>query len=175
MYISSLKKSPTQPSSYTVHRMSNGDKKRKSKRMAKQDRKNLNYWAEGARERVLEVHLPDYAAADALGWRQERAYMLKVMKHYHTMIDWRLELHEDPPMPLPRYDPEAPEVKEVLSEEEEARRGKIVAEQYEVGVFTFSNLNYANTFYTIASTSVAQIPHSKSQEDFGHTTRNLFQ
>lgn len=106
--------------------------KRKGKRMAKEDRKNNMFWAEGARQEILDGHIIGYTSALEAGWRQERAYLQLVMKHYHALIDWRLPITEEPPRPLPIYDPAAPEVKEVLTPEEEKAKHDALAYQYEV-------------------------------------------
>ncbi|KAJ6624296.1 hypothetical protein B0H10DRAFT_2212724 [Mycena sp. CBHHK59/15] len=88
------------------------------KRTAKQDRRNLKLWAEGAREELLKPHIPAYTDALERGWRAERDYLLVVCQEYHAQIPWRLADHEEPEMPLPEYDPfakpvvEGPEVAE---------------------------------------------------------------
>ncbi|KAJ6558631.1 hypothetical protein DFH09DRAFT_1317346 [Mycena vulgaris] len=91
--------------------------------MAKENRKNLRLWAEGARETVLQPHIEPYADALERGWRAERDYFQQVCKEFHARISWRLLDHEEPATPLPAFDSTAklPPL-ENISVEETARR-----------------------------------------------------
>ncbi|KAJ7490196.1 hypothetical protein B0H11DRAFT_2229117 [Mycena galericulata] len=96
---------------------------KKKQRIAKEDRKNLRLWAEGAREEILQPHIEHYADAMERGWRFERDYFTKVSNEFHARITWRLADHEEPEMPLPKFDPNAklPDA-EKLTDEEAAQR-----------------------------------------------------
>lgn len=99
---------------------------KKSKQIAKKDRRNQKLWAEGAREQILLPHVEPYTDALDRGWVSERDYVQKVCNEYHTRIDWRLEDHEEPPLPLKPYDPNVPGATEELNEDEQqAKRTKI--------------------------------------------------
>ncbi|KAJ7432729.1 hypothetical protein FB451DRAFT_1196827 [Mycena latifolia] len=91
-------------------------KKRIRKRVAKEDRKNLRGWAEGAREAVLIPHMDAYEAALDQGWRQERKVLKMICLEFHGRIDWRTEDHQEPA--VKSWDPAAPVVPETLSDEE---------------------------------------------------------
>ncbi|KAJ7444534.1 hypothetical protein B0H11DRAFT_2249990 [Mycena galericulata] len=101
---------------------------KKKQRIAKENRRNLRLWAEGAREGILDPHIEPYADAMERGWRFERDHFKQVCREFHARIDWRLADHEEPNLPLPPFDPaaELPEP-EKLSEEEEARRQARIA------------------------------------------------
>ncbi|KAJ7175547.1 hypothetical protein C8R46DRAFT_1214018 [Mycena filopes] len=86
--------------------------------MAKQLRKSNKLWAEGTREGIMRPHIADYADALTRGWRAERDYVQKVCNEFHSQISWQLEDYEEPPLPLPVYDPFAVVPVEVLSDEE---------------------------------------------------------
>ncbi|KAJ7164588.1 hypothetical protein C8R43DRAFT_946404 [Mycena crocata] len=98
-------------------------KKRQRARVAKDKRRNLRNWAEGARETVLAPHIEPYADAVEKGWRAERDYFALVCNKYHARINWELEDHEEPNLPLAPFDPHERLAKpQSLGEEEEARR-----------------------------------------------------
>ncbi|KAJ7607008.1 hypothetical protein DFH06DRAFT_1018881 [Mycena polygramma] len=105
-----------------------GHSKRKRGRVPKKDRKNLRLWAEGARQTILEAHVEPYGDAMERGWREERAYFQRIINEYHARIPWRLEDHEEPPLPLAPFDPEArlPDPED-LSEAEDAQREARIA------------------------------------------------
>ncbi|KAJ7025034.1 hypothetical protein C8F04DRAFT_1269631 [Mycena alexandri] len=81
--------------------------KRKRARKPKEDRENLENWAEGARETILQPYLERYADACKLGWRYERKVHRHVCNEYHALISWRLKDHEEPDLPLLPFDPNA--------------------------------------------------------------------
>jgi len=89
--------------------------KRKRPTIPKHLRKSLKNWAEGARFTILEAHIEGFADARIRGWKAERAYLNKVCDEYHARISWRLLDHEEPPLPLPPYDPKVVADPEVLS------------------------------------------------------------
>ncbi|KAJ7697932.1 hypothetical protein B0H16DRAFT_1484652 [Mycena metata] len=93
-------------------------KRSATKHIAKKDRRNLKLWAEGARESILKPHIPGYTDALERGWRVERDYLLEVCNEFHAQIDWRLEDHEEPELPLPTYDKFAQRIEEELDAEE---------------------------------------------------------
>lgn len=101
-------------------------KKRVYKPVAKENRRNLKLWAQGARETILKAHIPAYMDALERGWRAERDYLMEVCHEYHSTISWRLDDHEEPTMPLAVYDKFALPEKEVLSEEETVAKRKRV-------------------------------------------------
>ncbi|KAJ7126587.1 hypothetical protein C8R43DRAFT_958075 [Mycena crocata] len=96
-------------------------------RRPKEHRRNLRFWAEGAREDILMKHFPAYAdAVENRRWRDERAALETIVNEFHARISWRLADHEEPELPLPEYDPLAPVMKENLSPEDtEAKRLRI--------------------------------------------------
>ncbi|KAK7053552.1 hypothetical protein R3P38DRAFT_2474319, partial [Favolaschia claudopus] len=94
--------------------------KRTRKRVAKEDRKNLRLWAEGARETILSPHLDAYQIAKDQGRRQERKMLKKICREFHARVSWRVKDHEEPV--LKEWDPNALQDVEVLSEEEEAAK-----------------------------------------------------
>ncbi|KAJ7670630.1 hypothetical protein DFH06DRAFT_1124945 [Mycena polygramma] len=97
------------------------------KRVPKEDRKNLRLWAEGARESVLTPHIQGYADALERGWRAERDYLLEVCREFHTKIDWRLQDHEEPELPLRDYNPlDTVHAEDVDLEEEKAHRERVL-------------------------------------------------
>lgn len=80
--------------------------KHKRARIPKENRQNLRNWAEGGREsEILLPNLERYADAYELGWRYEREVHRQICAEYHARIDWRLEDHEEPTLPLPPFDP----------------------------------------------------------------------
>ncbi|KAJ7716213.1 hypothetical protein B0H16DRAFT_1741442 [Mycena metata] len=93
-------------------------KRSATKHIAKKDRRNLKLWAEGACESILKPHIPGYTDALERGWRAERDYLLEVCNEFHAQIDWRLEDHEEPELPLPTYDKFAQRIEEELDTEE---------------------------------------------------------
>ncbi|KAJ7496069.1 hypothetical protein B0H11DRAFT_1910333 [Mycena galericulata] len=101
---------------------------KKKQRIAKEDRRNLRLWAEGAREGILDPHIEPYADAMERGWRFEREHFQKVCREFHARISWRLKDHEEPELPLAPFDATAtlPEP-EKLSDDEEARRQARIA------------------------------------------------
>ncbi|KAJ7615091.1 hypothetical protein DFH06DRAFT_1343945 [Mycena polygramma] len=97
--------------------------KRKRARVPKSKRRNLKMWAEGARESILAPHIEPYADSMERGWRYEREYFQQICNEFHARIDWRLEDHEEPVLPLEKFDPKAPLPDlEKLPEAEETRR-----------------------------------------------------
>lgn len=100
--------------------------KRKYKRKAKKDRGNNKNWAEGTREELLRPYVEGYGAAMETGWVAERDFRMVVCNVYHAKIPWRLEDHEEPPLPLPEYDPLKPVVEELSAEEEVQKRERIL-------------------------------------------------
>ncbi|KAJ7278657.1 hypothetical protein C8J57DRAFT_1502502 [Mycena rebaudengoi] len=92
--------------------------RRRFKRMAKEDRKNLKLWAEGACETILAPHIEGYTDAMERGWRAQRDYTRDVCNEYHVQISWRLPDHAEPDLPLPLYDKFAALPPEELTEEE---------------------------------------------------------
>ncbi|KAK6969474.1 hypothetical protein R3P38DRAFT_2814299 [Favolaschia claudopus] len=70
--------------------------KRSRAKVAKENKKNLRLWAEGARELVLKPHIEGYQKAMDKGWRYERKYWKKVCREFHARIHWRTQDHEEP-------------------------------------------------------------------------------
>ncbi|KAK7012744.1 hypothetical protein R3P38DRAFT_3208578 [Favolaschia claudopus] len=99
--------------------------KRQRKRVAKEKRKNLKLWAEGARESVLKPHIDGYQKAMDKGWRHERKYWKKVCREFHARIDWRTKDHEEPT--IREWNEASTIEEEELSPEEEALRSERVA------------------------------------------------
>lgn len=88
--------------------------------MPKEERKNQKLWADGLREDLLMTHFTDYCRARDSGSRRDcQLVMSKILHHYHAMIPWRLPDHEEPPRPLPQYDPSVvlPEEEDILEED----------------------------------------------------------
>ncbi|KAJ7633593.1 hypothetical protein DFH06DRAFT_1004174 [Mycena polygramma] len=98
------------------------------KRVAKEDRKNMRLWAEGARETVLRPHIEGYADALERGWRAERDYLQEVCNEFHGRIDWRLADHEEPELPLKDFNPlETVQAEDLDPEVEKAQRSRMSA------------------------------------------------
>ncbi|KAJ7826544.1 hypothetical protein B0H13DRAFT_2680676 [Mycena leptocephala] len=102
--------------------MGKRSRKRTWKRKSKELRKSNKMWAEGAREDLLRRHIEAYADALERGWRSEHDYLQKVCNEFHSRISWRLADHEEPELPLAEYNPLAPPIAEMLSEEERTAR-----------------------------------------------------
>jgi hypothetical protein len=95
-------------------------KKRERKRVAKEDRKSLRGWADGARETILAPHQDKYAIAMEQGWRQERKYLKTVCLEFNARVDWRTGDYEE--ATIKDWDPTAVVAKETLSEDEEKQK-----------------------------------------------------
>ncbi|KAK6992781.1 hypothetical protein R3P38DRAFT_3429464 [Favolaschia claudopus] len=108
--------------------MAKKGKKRQRKRVAKEDRKNLRLWAEGAREAILKPHLDKYQQAMDQGRRQERKYLKGVCREFHARISWRTQDHEEPEISENWVSSATTGDVEVLSEEEEAAKSARVEE-----------------------------------------------
>ncbi|KAF7969170.1 hypothetical protein HWV62_28178 [Athelia sp. TMB] len=104
-------------------------RRRQRRRMNKKDRQNTRLWAEGCREALLTPHVAPYADALARGWVHERDYLAKVQNHYHQVIPWHLPDNEEPPLPLPEYNPHLVPPHEDLSEEEKKLKSQIIAKK----------------------------------------------
>ncbi|KAJ7607209.1 hypothetical protein FB45DRAFT_1040474 [Roridomyces roridus] len=91
---------------------------RVTRKKAKKDRQNSRLWADGVRQTILEPHIKPFTEALAQGERAARTYLTRVYSQYHTLIDWRLEDHEEPTLPLPEYDANAVVPEEMLNAEE---------------------------------------------------------
>jgi hypothetical protein len=61
-----------------------------------------------------------YADALARGRRYKNDYCQKIFNEFHARISWRLLDHEQPPLPLPDYNPD-----KVPEEEEVCKRKQI--------------------------------------------------
>ncbi|KAJ7594807.1 hypothetical protein C8J56DRAFT_1044518 [Mycena floridula] len=88
------------------------------KKIGKQDRKNAKGWAEGVCAMVLNPLVNGYANTKAQGQVQERQAWHRICDEFHAKIPWRLQDHEEPPLPLPDYDPKNPPPVEVLEGDE---------------------------------------------------------
>ncbi|KAJ7883966.1 hypothetical protein B0H13DRAFT_2343915 [Mycena leptocephala] len=97
-----------------------GREKRKRTRIPKKERRNLRFWAEGARETILTPHLDEYTIALDKGWREERKYLKQVCNEFHARVDWKLEDHEEPV--LRDFDPKEFLPPPNLTDEEEKLR-----------------------------------------------------
>lgn len=107
-------------------------KKSTKKCVRKEERRNAKLWAEGTRESILAPHVEAYADALVRGWRAEHDYIQQVGNEYHALINWRLEDHEEPELPLPVYGPDDPVVPEQLTEEEQVEKRRRIAYLNEV-------------------------------------------
>ncbi|KAF7964910.1 hypothetical protein HWV62_1747, partial [Athelia sp. TMB] len=104
-----------------------GSKKQYYKRMAKHERQTFRLWAEGARETLLTPHIAPYADALSRSWVHERDYVANVQNHYHRAVPWRLPDHEEPPLPLPDYEPSWVPPRKQLTEEEQKLKSEVIA------------------------------------------------
>ncbi|KAJ7715980.1 hypothetical protein B0H16DRAFT_1741602 [Mycena metata] len=97
------------------------------KGIAKEHRKNLRLWAEGARDSILRPHIERYGDALERGWRAERECLQDICNEFHTKISWKLQDHEKPELPLPEYDPLAPAEEEDSDDDDKvaAKRERI--------------------------------------------------
>lgn len=135
--------------------------KRKYKRMAKSDRRNQKLWAEGCREGILLPHLGPYTDALAHSIAAERDYLARICAEYNQLIYWRLGDDEEPPLPMPKYDPKHID-DEVLTPEEETQKGKILSSKKHVGI-PFSRITfYISSPLYIGNSSLAQISCSQA-------------
>ena len=89
-------------------------------------------WAEGCREDILAPHIEPYADAVGHSFVAERDYIRRVQNEYHQLIDWRLPDDEEPPLPLPVYEPYRIPVFENLTEEEQILKSRTIAKKNEV-------------------------------------------
>ncbi|KAK6966800.1 hypothetical protein R3P38DRAFT_2815716 [Favolaschia claudopus] len=101
-------------------------KKRSRKRVARENRKNLRLWAEGARETILSPHLEAYQAAKDQGRRQERKILKKICREFHARVSWRVQDHEEPV--LKDWDANTVEDEELLTEDEAAAKNARMVE-----------------------------------------------
>ncbi|KAF7970504.1 hypothetical protein HWV62_23825 [Athelia sp. TMB] len=100
--------------------------RRRQRRIDKKARKTARLWAEGVRETVLAPHIAPYADALSRSWVHERDYLAKVQNHYHAVIPWRLPDDEEPPLPLPEYNPSLLTPRENLTEEEQQLKSQTI-------------------------------------------------
>ncbi|KAJ7688917.1 hypothetical protein B0H16DRAFT_1487292 [Mycena metata] len=102
-----------------------GRSKVRQRRIPRANRKNLRLRAEGAREKILELHIAEYTDALERGWRQERECLQGICNEFHARISWRLQDHEEPDV-VPDYDPRAPPPAEDLDEDDKKNKRKRV-------------------------------------------------
>lgn len=95
-------------------------RKQKSKRVPKESRKSLKFWAEGARETILLPYIDEYSKALDDGWRSERKCLQRICNEFHARVDWKIQDHEEPT--LADYDPKQMIIAEELPEEDEIRK-----------------------------------------------------
>ncbi|KAJ7572778.1 hypothetical protein C8J56DRAFT_904927 [Mycena floridula] len=93
-----------------------------SRRKEKKDRQSQQHWADGIRETILAKWVSPMADAMAQTWQVQDEVLRSCTNEYHTKVDWHLEDHEEPTLPLPDYDPKKPPPQEELSDEEMAPR-----------------------------------------------------
>lgn len=107
--------------------MAGKSKKRARARVPKSKRRNLKFWAEGARESILKPHIELYADSMERGWRSERDYFQQVCNEFHARIDWRLQDHEEPTLPLPEFDHKKrlPDLEKLPAAEEKERDARM--------------------------------------------------
>ncbi|KAF7966208.1 hypothetical protein HWV62_39670 [Athelia sp. TMB] len=103
--------------------------RRRRRRVDKKARKTSRLWAEGCRESILAPHVAPYADALSRSWVAERDYVARVQNEYHQLISWRLADNEEPPLPLPKYDPKLPAPREELSHEEQELKSHTIAKK----------------------------------------------
>lgn len=139
------------------HRMG---KRQRKKQMDKAERKNLKLWAEGAREEVLSQYIEVYGDACARGYISERDCLL-ICNHYHQVIDWCLEDHEEPSLPLPEYDPKCIDKDEGLSTDEIKGKQTKIGQMNMVSTCSLANMV---TYWAMATedTTLAKILCSSS-------------
>lgn len=106
--------------------------KKTFKRMKKRDRRSQKLWAEGCREEILAPHVAPYADALARSHVAERDYIRRVQNEYHQLIPWRLADDDEPPLPLPAYDPNFIAEPEVLTEEESINKSHTISRRNKV-------------------------------------------
>lgn len=129
------------------------------KRMHKSDRQNQKLWAEGVRELILAPHVAPYADALARSHVAERDYVCRVQHEYHQLIPWDLPDDEEPPLPLPAYDPNQIPSDEILSAEECIRKSKCIAKKNKVSCLMHSiNALFLTRLIITGNSSLAEIP-----------------
>lgn len=129
--------------------------KQKYKRIPKKDRRNQKLWAEGCRETILLPHVEKYADSIRFGWTAKRDYFNRICNEYHTLIPWRLPDDEEPDLPLPLYDINAPPVLEELTAEEQVARGNHIREKNKVRFFVafFFSISFARRICCLFSSA----------------------
>ncbi|KAF9000549.1 hypothetical protein BDZ89DRAFT_1147219 [Hymenopellis radicata] len=100
----------------------NTAKSKDPKRMAKEDRSDGKFWAEGGRERILNRYVALMADAMAKGWRPMREVIKLARREFDYHVDWRLQDHEEPPQPFRQWTPETAREQVTLTPEEEKER-----------------------------------------------------
>jgi hypothetical protein len=110
-----------------TRQMTGKNNKRARARIPKSKRRNLKHWAEGARETILKAHIELYADSMERGWRSERDYFKQVCNEFHAKIDWQLQDHEEPALPLPEFDPNKrlPDLEKLSAAEEKERAARM--------------------------------------------------
>jgi hypothetical protein len=99
------------------------------RKKAKEARKSLKGWAEGAREDILLPHIASYLDAAAKGPRSAADYLQLVHNEYHAKVHWTVADHEEPTRPLPPFDPLAPlESEDLLTDDEKKAKYAHISE-----------------------------------------------
>jgi hypothetical protein len=81
-------------------------RKRKYKHEAKEDHESLQYWADGARQDILELELKVYTEALERGWDYERVKLQCICNKFHYYIPWNLPDHLEPEPKAEPYNPD---------------------------------------------------------------------
>ncbi|KAJ7064185.1 hypothetical protein C8F01DRAFT_1250439 [Mycena amicta] len=95
--------------------------------MSKSERlqKNGKNWAQGAREDlILRPRWDEFMAAKLVGGLTLKSFFTTVQNEFIFKIGWQLADDLEPDLPLPEYDPTAPPIVEMLSEDEETKKEK---------------------------------------------------
>lgn len=106
--------------------------RRRRKRIEKSQRKSSRLWAEGARATILTPHIEPYTDALGRSWVDERDCLARILNEFHQLIDWRLPDYQEPPLPLPAYNPKLVPPPEDLSEEDKQLKSEVLAKRYKV-------------------------------------------
>ncbi|KAK0421785.1 hypothetical protein EV421DRAFT_1746086 [Armillaria borealis] len=94
--------------------------------LKKEQRKNLEGWADGGRERILSKHVLPYSDCLERGWHAEESCLDTVYREYTFHVHWHLKDHKEPTQPFCLYDPHAPrEVEELMPKEAQEKRKRL--------------------------------------------------
>nr|GAT43858.1 predicted protein [Mycena chlorophos] len=100
-------------------------------------KKNRKNWSKGTREDdILRPGMEAFLDARRKGPLAVKQFFADKKNEYFAKVPWRLQLWEPVPLPLPEYDPTAPVKDELLDDEEELEKARVMAD---IGGFAFES------------------------------------